>query len=128
MALLRHVYRNRPEPELAARHPAAGELSRRRQDQEAHHSELVPLADQIVEGLRTLLKGGTAAPAGQETIVVRRALPHGHVAAVLGTLRDIGLDRLLGPSGNRCRDLVIAMIVARLIAPASKLVLRREHH
>ena len=34
-------------------------------------------------------------------------------------LRDIGLDRLLGPSGNRCRDLVIAMIVARLIAPAS---------
>ena len=53
--------------------------------------------------------------------MVRRALPHGHVAAVLGTLRDIGLDRLLGPSGNRCRDLVIAMIVARLIAPASKL-------
>ena len=60
-----------------------------------------------------------AAPAGQETMVVRRALPHGHVAAVLGTLRDIGPDRLLGPSGNRCRDLVIAMIVARLIVPAS---------
>src|SRR5207344_2309321 len=78
---------------------------------------------EIVEGLRTLLKGGTAAPAGQETIVVR--LPHGHVAAVLGTLRDIGLDRLLGPSGNRCRDLVIAMIVARLIAPASKLATAR---
>ena len=80
---------------------------------------------EIVEGLRTLLKGGTAAPAGQETIVVRRALPHGHVAAVLGTLRDIGLDRLLGPSGHRCRDLVIAMIVARLIAPASKLATAR---
>ena len=57
--------------------------------------------------------------------MVRRALPHGHVAAVLGTLRDIGLDRLLGPSGNRCRDLVIAMIVARLIAPASKLATAR---
>ncbi len=65
---------------------------------------------EIVEGLRTLLKGGKAAPAGQETIVVRRALPHGHVAAVLGTLRDIGLDRLRGPSGHRCRDLAIAMI------------------
>ena len=39
---------------------------------------------EIVEGLRTLLKGGKVAPAGQETIVVRRALPHGHVAAVLG--------------------------------------------
>ena len=57
--------------------------------------------------------------------MVRRALPHGHVAAVLGTLRDIGLDRLLGPAGNRCRDLVIAMIVARLIAPASKLATAR---
>ena len=56
---------------------------------------------------------------------MRRALPHGHVAAVLGTLRDIGLDRLLGPAGNRCRDLVIAMIVARLIAPASKLATAR---
>ena len=66
---------------------------------------------EIVEGLRTLLKGGRVAAADRETIVVRRALPHGHVAAVLGTLRDIGLDRLLGPSGNRCRDLVIAMIV-----------------
>ena len=57
--------------------------------------------------------------------MVRRALPHGHVAAALGTLRDIGLDRLLGPAGNRCRDLVIAMIVARLIAPASKLATAR---
>jgi transposase len=52
-------------------------------------------------------------------------LPHGHVAAVLGTLRDIGLDRILGPAGNRPRDLVIAMIVARLIAPASKLATAR---
>ena len=80
---------------------------------------------EIVEGLRTLLKGGTVAAADQETIVVRRALPHGHVAAVLGTLRHMGLDRLLGPVGNRCRDLVIAMIVARLIAPASKLATAR---
>ena len=65
------------------------------------------------------------APADQESIIVRRALPHGHIAAVLGTLRDIGLDRVLGPPRNRCRDLVIAMIVARLIAPASKLATAR---
>ena len=39
---------------------------------------------EIVEGLRTLLKGGKVAPAEQETIIVRRSLPHGHVAAVLG--------------------------------------------
>ena len=80
---------------------------------------------EIVEGLRTLLKGGKVAPADQESIIVRRALPHGHVAAVLGTLRSIGLERMLGPPRNRCRDLVIAMIVARLIAPASKLATAR---
>src|SRR6201981_3091328 len=80
---------------------------------------------ELVEGLRTLLKGATAAPADQQSIIVRRSLPHGHVAAVLGTLRDIGLDRILGPARNRPRDLVIAMIVARLIAPASKLATAR---
>ena len=80
---------------------------------------------ELVEGLRTLLKGGTATPADRQSIIVRRALPHGHVAAVLGTLRDIGLDRVLGPAGNHPRDLVIAMIVARLIAPASKLATAR---
>ncbi len=75
---------------------------------------------EITEGLRALLKGGTVIPAGQEAVTVRRSLPHGHVAAVLGTLRALGLDRLLGPAGNRCRDLVIAMIVSRILAPASK--------
>ncbi|HET7448001.1 MAG TPA: IS1634 family transposase [Methyloceanibacter sp.] len=75
----------------------------------------------LIEGLRSLLKGGTVLPPGQDAVTIKRSLPHGHVAAVLGTVRKIGLDRLLGPPGNRCRDLVIAMIVARLIAPVSKL-------
>jgi hypothetical protein len=79
----------------------------------------------LVEGLRTLLKGGKATPADQDSIIIRRSLPHGHVAAVLGTLRAVGIDRVLGPAGNRPRDLVIAMIVARLIAPASKLATAR---
>src|SRR5262249_22770920 len=76
---------------------------------------------ELVEGLRTLLKGGTAAPADGESIIVRRALPHGHVAAALGTLRAMGLDRFRGPAATRPRVLAIAMIVVRLIAPASKL-------
>jgi Transposase DDE domain len=80
---------------------------------------------ELVEGLRTLLKGGTALPPGQQAVTIRRALPHGHVAAVLGMLRRLGLDRLLGPAGHRCRDLVVAMIVARLLAPASKLATAR---
>src|ERR1700747_2249312 len=80
---------------------------------------------EIVEGLRTLLKGGKVEPADQESIIARLALPHGHVAAVLGTLRHIALDLMRGPPRNRFRDLVIAMIVARLIAPASKLATAR---
>ena len=76
---------------------------------------------ELVEGLRALLKGGTVIPAGQEALTVTRSLPHGHVAAVLGTLRQIGLDRLLGPQGHRCRDLVVALIVSRILAPTSKL-------
>ena len=75
----------------------------------------------VVDGLRALLKGGSVMPSGDDGITIRRSLPHGHVAAVLGTLRSIGLDQLLGRAGNRCRDLVVAMIVARLIAPVSKL-------
>src|SRR5271170_3748422 len=78
-----------------------------------------------VEGLRGVLKGGVVIPADQEALRVERSLPHGHVAAVLGMARAIGLDRLLGPKTshepNRPRDLVMAMIVSRIIAPASKL-------
>src|SRR3982751_3078509 len=77
----------------------------------------------LLEGFKALLKGGTviSAPAAPEVFTIRRALPHGHVAAVLGTLRQIGLHRILGPDGNRCRDLVIAMVAARLTEPTSKL-------
>ena len=54
-----------------------------------------------------LLKDGTVIPQDQQAITIIRSLPHGHVAAALGTARKIGLDRLLGPDGNRCRDLVL---------------------
>jgi hypothetical protein len=52
-------------------------------------------------------------------------LPHGHVAAALGAARQIGLNRLLGPEGNRCRDLVLALVVGRLLDPGSKLAAAR---
>src|SRR5215217_6931723 len=77
----------------------------------------------LLEGFKALLKGGAvlSAPASPEGFTIHRALPHGHVAAVLGTLRQSGLDRILGPDGNRCRALVIAMVAARLTEPTSKL-------
>src|SRR6202161_3744889 len=78
-----------------------------------------------VEGLRGVLKGGTVIPADREAFTLPRPLPHGRVAAALGTARKIGLDRILGPDGNRCRDLVLAMIVGRLLDPASKLAAAR---
>jgi hypothetical protein len=43
----------------------------------------------------------------------------------LGTARKIVLDRILGPGGNRCRDLMLAMIVGRILDPASKLAAAR---
>lgn len=76
---------------------------------------------ELVEGFKALLKGGAVVPKDQPVFTIKRSLPHGHIAAILGTLRKIGLDRLLGPAGHRDRDLVIAMIVARLAAPTSKL-------
>jgi transposase len=78
-----------------------------------------------VEGLRGVLKGGTVIPAEQDAFTVTRSLPHGHVAATLGTARKIGLDRILGPDGNRCRDLVLAMLVGRILDPVSKLAAAR---
>jgi hypothetical protein len=95
-----------------------------REDGKIKKRTLANLTDwpkELVEGFRTLLKGGTVIAAEREAVSIRRSLPHGHVAAVLGTLRATGLDRVLGPAGNRCRDLIIAMVVSRLIAPASKL-------
>ena len=78
-----------------------------------------------VEGLRGVLKGGVVLPPGEQAFAIERSLPHGAVAAVLGTARAVGLDRLLGSRNgsepNRPRDLVMAMIVSRIIAPTSKL-------
>jgi transposase len=78
-----------------------------------------------VEGLRGVLKGGTVIPAEQDAFAVTRSLPHGHVAAALRTARKIGLDRILGPDGNRCRDLVLALLIGRILDPVSKLAAAR---
>jgi hypothetical protein len=84
-------------------------------------------SDERIERLRRVLRDD--APAGQaDGLTMLRSLPHGHVAAVLGTARKIGLDRLLamGKAPARLVALVLAMIVARVIAPASKLATARH--
>ena len=78
-----------------------------------------------IEGLRGVLRGGTVIAAERDAFTVLRTLPHGHVAAALGTARKIGLDRILGPDGDRCRDLVLALLVSRILDPASKLATAR---
>src|SRR5882757_6761672 len=81
-----------------------------------------------IEALRRVLRGDAVAPVGREALSMQRSLPHGHVAAALGTLRKLGLDRLLSQGGRQPADqvaLCVAMIVARLIEPASKLATAR---
>jgi hypothetical protein len=79
-----------------------------------------------VDALTRVLKGQPppAAPL-EEAFEITRSLPHGHVAAVLGTARQLGLDELIDPVPSRHRDLVTAMAVAQVIAPDSKLAIAR---
>lgn len=73
-----------------------------------------------VDNLRRVVKGEALVPVG-EAFSILRSLPHGHVAASLGTLRRLGLERILDRNPSRERDLAVAMIVARILEPASKL-------
>jgi hypothetical protein len=78
-----------------------------------------------VDALSRVLKGQPPAAALDGAFEITRSLPHGHVAAVLGTLRDLGLEELIDPAPSRHRDLVTAMAVAQVIAPGSKLAIAR---
>lgn len=80
-------------------------------------------AEQI-EALRAVLRGETVVPVN-EAFTIERSLPHGHVSAVLGTLRRLGVERLLTSRRSRQRDLCVAMIAERIMAPRSKLAMAR---
>lgn len=81
--------------------------------------------EEKVDALARVLKGLPPKATLEGAFEITRSLPQGHVAAVLGTLRHLGLEELIGPSGSRWRDLVVAMVVAQVIEPASKLALSR---
>ncbi len=79
----------------------------------------------LVENFRTLLKGGTAVSRLDDSFDLVRSLPHGHVAAVLGMIGKLRLDRLIDPEPSKERDRVLAMTAARILDPGSKLATAR---
>jgi len=77
-----------------------------------------------VEALRRVLRGeALAAPA--DAFAITRSRPHGHVAAVLAAVRQLGLERLLAPRRSPERDRAVALLVSRVLAPDSKLATAR---
>src|SRR3954447_14732958 len=106
--LLRRSYR---DAQGKVRHENLGNLSH--------------LPSEIIEAIRAMLAGRRLVDLDEDFEIVR-SLGHGHVAAVLGVLRALDLERLLGRERCRERDLVVAMIVQRLIGPGSKLSATRR--
>ena len=86
-----------------------------REDGKVQHltlGNLSDLPDDLIEVMRKRL-AGEPLPADSDDFQIVRSLPHGHVVAVLGTLKKIGLDRLISSKPCREAQLVIAMIVLR---------------
>jgi len=88
-------------------------------------ANLSKLPMDVIDQLRILLRGGHAIESFEESIEVLRSLPHGHVAAVLGTLIKTGLDHIISSEKSRVLSLILAMIIARIIEPQSKLATAR---
>ena len=78
-----------------------------------------------VDDLRRVLKGQSAKLDLIGAFEITRSLPHGHVAAVLGSAQRLGIEELIDPAPSRRRDLVTAMLIAQVIAPGSKLATAR---
>jgi len=87
-------------------------------------ANLSALPGEAIAAIRAVLAGKTLVDVA-ETFEVTRSLPHGHVAAVLGTIRELGLEELIDAAGSRQRDLVTAMITAAVIDGSSKLATAR---
>ena len=86
------------------------------------------LPDEIIEGLKVLLRGGVAVADAAEVFTIERSLPHGHVAAVLGSARGSGASTWFASAPKELQPVLMAMLVARLISPASKLATHRLLH
>lgn len=79
----------------------------------------------LIDDFEIILKGGHAIENMENAFDTVSSRPYGHVAAVLGSLRKMGLERILNPTGCRERDLTVAMIASRIINPCSKFATAR---
>jgi transposase len=84
------------------------------------------LEDWMIDGLRAMLAGRRLVDLDDEFEIIR-SLPHGHVAAVLGVLGELGVERLISRERCRERDLCVAMIVQQVLRPGSKLAHTRRY-
>jgi hypothetical protein len=87
-------------------------------------ASLTALPSEAIDAIERILRGEHLVSAA-EALPIERSWPHGHVAAVLGTARKMGLEGILDLQPSRQRDLVLAMLVARVLQPASKLATTR---
>jgi len=101
-----------------------------REGKKTHKRTLANLSDwpqHKIETLRRLLKDELLV-SPEDLFNTERTLPHGHIEAILGTIRKLGLESILSSKPCRERNLVVAMIVERLIHPCSKLATTRHWH
>jgi transposase len=82
---------------------------------------------EVIEAIRKMLAGRVLVDL-DESLAIERSLPHGHVAAVLGVLRALDLERLICRERCRERDLAVAMICQLVIGSCSKLSMTRRFH
>jgi transposase len=95
-----------------------------REDGKVKHETIANLSclpDDLIEVIKQRLASGKPLVGDGGSFDIVRTLPHGNVQAVLGTARDVGLERLVSSTPSRERSLVMAMIVDRIISPGSKL-------
>ena len=88
-------------------------------------ANLSKLPPEAVDAVRAVLRGEPVGPL-PERFAIERSLPHGHVLAVLGVMRQLGLDRMLAARPRRERELALAMIASRVLEPCSKLATVRS--
>ena len=97
-----------------------------REDGKVKHETIANISNlppEVIDLIKAALQGQIS---GDGIWEVERNIPHGHVALVLGILRDIGLDKMIASTNCREKDIILALIASRIINPCSKLAVARS--